>query len=512
MHSVLAQKQDKKKLNYRAETLTNGSREGETFKKLIGNVVFEQEGTTIYADSAYFFDQRNLAEAYSHVRIIHEDSSVITSDTLIYDGDNKLSQLRNNVVYTSDSANLYTDNLDYDASTKVAHFFDGGTLVQGNNTLTSRLGYYNEREKIATFYHKVELINPEYILRCDTMTYNTVTKIATFKGPTKIISEDGSVLTTNEGGKYNATTQKSTFARSKIETSSYTLTAERIDSDKSSSFDSATGNVVLIGKENDVTILGDHGLYWKESGTIKIYDNALMKKVFEDDTLHLSADTLLVREDTQGVDNTNDILLAYNHVKLFMDNLQGKADSMAYHVIDSTIHFYNDPVLWHSASQITADSVDVILKNEDIDQMHMNQNAFIIQEDTLKNHNQLKGRKMVAYFKENEIDHLTVDGNSESIYFVIDDNLKLVGMNHIKCSNMHIQMEDDSVATITVYVKPTGVFQPPHRITEENKKLENFRWRILERPTKKEVLGIHYDKKTSYEEFTFNKLNKILPP
>ncbi|MCG8340155.1 MAG: hypothetical protein MI674_02625, partial [Cytophagales bacterium] len=64
MHSVLAQKQDKKKLNYRAETLTNGSREGETFKKLIGNVVFEQEGTTIYADSAYFFDQRNLAEAY----------------------------------------------------------------------------------------------------------------------------------------------------------------------------------------------------------------------------------------------------------------------------------------------------------------------------------------------------------------------------------------------------------------------------------------------------------------
>ena len=505
MHGVLAQQQDKKKLSYRAEILTNGSRDGENFKKLIDNVVFEQEGITIYADTAYFFDQRNLAEAHGHVRIVSDDSSEITSDQLIYDGDSSLAQLRNNVVYTSDASSLHTNNLDYDASKKIAQFFEGGTLVQGNNTLSSRSGYYNEENKTATFHHKVELINPEYILRCDTMTYNTVTKIATFKGATKIISEDGSVLTTNEGGKYNATTKKSTFTRSKIETSAYTLTAERIDSDKSSSVDSATGNVVLIAKENNVTIIGDRGLYWKESGKIKIYDNALMKKVFEDHTLYLSADTFLIREDTQGVNTTNDVLFAYNHVKFYMEDLQGKADTMAYHANDSTIYFYNDPVFWNLDSQITADSIQVITKDKVIDQVHMNQNALIIEEDTLKNYNQLKGRKIVAYFKENKIDHINVAGNGESIYFLLDDDLKLMGMNHIKCSDMHIQMAHDTIATITVSGKPTGMFQPPHRITDENKRLENFRWRILERPTKKEVLGIHYDKKTLYEEFQFNK-------
>src|SRR5690606_25624884 len=166
-------------------------RNGEKFQKLIGNpsnqVQFVQKETRIFGDSVYYFKDKNTVEVFGHVKILEGDSITITGKKLVYDGNVKLAQLRDNVVYTDPSMVLYTDFLDYDMPANLAYYFGGGRLVSDNSTLTSSKGYYETDIKFASFKDTVLLVNPEYTLESDTLQYNTVSEIAYTKGPTKVI-------------------------------------------------------------------------------------------------------------------------------------------------------------------------------------------------------------------------------------------------------------------------------------------------------------------------------------
>lgn len=109
---TLAQRRVKMK---HADSLIGSIRDGERFDRLIGNVIFIQNTTTIYCDSAHFFKTKNRIEAYGKVHIIDGDSVDVTSRELTYDGNDKVAHLRKKVVFTKlGIATLYTDNLDYD--------------------------------------------------------------------------------------------------------------------------------------------------------------------------------------------------------------------------------------------------------------------------------------------------------------------------------------------------------------------------------------------------------------
>ena len=122
------------------------------FQRLIGNVIFVQNETTIYCDSAHFYRRENSVEAFGNVRIIEGDSIRITGSRLVYSGDNKTAKLRRNVVFNKlKTATLYTDNLDYARIPNVAYYFNGGRLVDSVNVLTSKKGYYNVNSNLASF-------------------------------------------------------------------------------------------------------------------------------------------------------------------------------------------------------------------------------------------------------------------------------------------------------------------------------------------------------------------------
>jgi lipopolysaccharide export system protein LptA len=62
--------------------------------------------------------------------------------------------------------------------------------------------------------------------------------------------------------------------------------------------------------------------------------------------------------------------------------LQGKADSLAYFLSDSSIIFYQDPILWNDGSQITADTIQILVNEGTIDRLNAKVNSFIISEDS----------------------------------------------------------------------------------------------------------------------------------
>lgn len=486
--SAIAWAKDKKKISYKADKLEGAQRGEESYKQLIDHVVFVHQDITIQADTAQYYDQKGILEAYGHVKIIDDNGSIITAERLIYDTNKKIAQLRDQIVYQADTLTCYTDYLDYEVDTSKGYFFHGGILIEGENIISSLAGCYDDADKTVALYHQVELISQDYNLQCDTLRYNTCTNIARFEGPTKIVTQDGATLTTAEGGEYDTSNKYGTFKHSKVETSSYVLRGNLLSANQNIEYYTATGQVQFVAKQHDITITGDYSEYWKSINRAQLYGNPLMKRVISGDTLYITADTLTAFEDNLPDDRMDAVILAYNNVKIYKSDLQGKADSMAYHSLDSTIYFYKKPIFWCYDNQITAELIRLLLDEHALDKMYMDQNAFIAAADTLGNFNQLKGRAMVAHFKDHKISAIDIAGNGESLYFPIDNHQKLFGMNYIRCSHMHIDIDQEEIARISFLVEPIGLFYPPYLINENKKELFNFTWRIAERPTLEEML------------------------
>jgi len=470
-----------------AESLVGGKNEaGEQYRKLIGDVILRQGSTRIFGDSVILYSEKNITEVFGErVKVEEGDSINVIGDRLIYNGNSRVAEMRNEVIYRDPSMTLYTDNLDYDLKLSLAYYYEGGRLVDTTNVLTSEEGSYNTVTNMASFKDSVVLINPDYKLESDTLRYNTVTKVAYTLGPTVITRNDGTQLYAEAGSEYQTAEKQSIFGLGTIETESYVISADQLFFDEINQFYRGTSQVEMVSKENNVVITGDSAIYRRTEGITKIYGQAVMRKPMELDTLYLSADTLVSLEDSIP---ENERILAYKDVRIYRSDLQALSDSLSYHITDSILYFFQDPVLWNGGSQIVADSINIEVIGGQVRKMNTTENSFVISQDTIKNFNQVKGRNMVAYFEEGDIQKIDVNGNGESIYFALEQDTLLVGMNKIIGSDLKIEFTDNQVSDIRVYVKPQASFLPPHEITDESKKLADFRWRDSERPSKQQVI------------------------
>ncbi len=468
-----------------ADSLVGQIKDGERFSKLIGKVQLEHDNMLIFCDSAYHYDKQNKMEALGRVRIKQGDSITITGKKLFYDGNTKLAEMREDVIYKDDSITIYTDNLDYDMPERLAYYFDGGKVVDKENVLNSKKGYYDLNKRFVSFKDSAVLVTPESVIKSDTLQYDVNTDIAFFRGPTEILKKDGTKLLATKG-KYFTRIEKSEIEEGVIEFNDQILEGDKLDFDEVEKFYSSTGHAKLINVKDEVVITGDYGKYWATDSITKVYGHALLKKAFNNDTLYLSADTLI---SITSPNPAKKLLLAYNNVKVYNTSLQGKADSLAYHVADSMLFFFNDPIIWNEDSQITADSINLTLSNGDVEQMDLNQNAFIVSKDSVvEKFNQIKGREMITYFKDNSIKQVDVFGNAESVFFVIENDSVFFGMNKIICSDMRILFKEGEMDRIKTYVKPDATLTPPHELDDADTQLEKFAWRDDERPTKEEVI------------------------
>ncbi len=483
----LAQK--KVQLQKGAGKLIGGIRNGERIERVIDNVVFVQNTTTIYCDSAWFYRSKNMVEAFGRVRIVEGDSVTITASRLEYDGNKKTAKLRNNVVFTKlATATLYTDFLDYDRVANEATYFNGGKLVDSINVLTSRKGYYQVNSNLASFKRNVKVTNPEYSMTADSLQYNSKTKIIFFVSETTVVNKDSSSFV-YKAGQYNTQTRTSDLKEGLAQSLSYELKGNSYDIDDFRKMYKVRGDVIMTYKDENLNIYGQAADYYRTKNIAKIYDHAYVAKVTDEgDTLFMTADTLV---SIDHVDPAKKRLLAYHNVKIFKKDLQGIADSLEYRSADSTIYFYKDPVLWTDENQMTADSIRILIEKNTISKIFMIANAFVISKDTLLNFNQIKGREMIAEFGQGALKRVNVDGNGESLYFAIDEKTSaLTGMNKIICSNMVIRFLGGRVNNLSFYVKPEANFIPPHELDKEERELEGFTWKEPLRPVKKDVVKI----------------------
>ncbi len=319
------------------------------------------------------------------------------------------------------------------------------------------------------------------------LIYNIITKLARTTKHTEITTSSGRKLFAKEGSEFDTSKKTSAFLNGEIDTESYFIKAGELFYDQLNKYYNASVDVYVYAKNDDIIITGDEARFYEDSGIAEVFGNPVLRKPMNYDTLYLSADTLVSIDSKVPSEKR---LLAYHNVMVYKWDIQGKADSMAYFIEDSVIYLYTDPVLWNAGSQISADSINLIISDNSIERMNTSVNSFIISIDSIDNFNQIKGRKMTAWFAGSSIESVDVHGNGESIYFALDeenDNL-LIGMNYILCSDMKILFRDNQLNSIKFYPNSDASFSPPHEIKKADRELKDFSWRIDERPIKEDVI------------------------
>ena len=128
--------------------------------------------------------------------------------------------------------------------------------------------------------------------------------------------------------------------------------------------------------------------------------------------------------------------------------------------------------------------------NGHLDKMYGDVNAFIVQEKDVNEYDQVKGRNMVASFRQDEIQKVEIEGNGESIYFAHNDDDELIGMNRVICSNITVRFDSSELSSISFITEPDSKFTPPQLISGPDRKLSDFNWRIEERPDRFTVMRL----------------------
>ncbi|MEX0883904.1 MAG: OstA-like protein [Cyclobacteriaceae bacterium] len=474
---------------------------GKGFDRLIEDVIMKHQNSLIYCDSAHFYGQDNLAKLFGNVKIEdQEDPVVVTSYYAEYDGNSQLAKLRNNVVLVNEGTTLYTDFLDYNRETGEANYFNSGKVMDTTNVLTSENGTYETQLKKITFTDKVVLENPDYVLKSNILYYLTVPKTAETEGVTNILSTEGHKLNAQRGSFYDTENKTFKFYDGDVETETSTVYGEVLYFDELAQYYEGIENVSIYNKERKVEVFGDEGKYWEKKQFSKVYGNALIQKYFEKDTLFMIADTLVTQDGEAAEDK---YMLAFPNMRMIKSELAGRSDSMAYRFSDSTIYFYEDPILWNNKSQITADSIRFLIANEEIDKTFLRENAFAITKDTIGNYNQIKGRKMTGYFVDGDMDKLDVEGNGESLYFALENDTTFKGLNNLLCGRIIMQFQNGGVYKINHSIKPEASFIPPHQIEEDHKQLKGFIWREEERPNRQIINDWRIPKVRKKNRFNF---------
>jgi lipopolysaccharide export system protein LptA len=248
-------------------------------------------------------------------------------------------------------------------------------------------------------------------------------------------------------------------------------------------FGKAINHVQITDTAENIIINGDIAFFYEQKDSAIVYGRPVLTQVFDEDSLFMRADTFKV----YGSSENQRTLFAYYNVKIFKSDLQGKCDSIAYSMTDSTIEMHGDPVLWSDQNQLTADFIEIRTAKSKIHSIFMTPNAFIISEVDSIRYNQIKGKEMTGYFKDSELRKIKVRGNGQTTYYGQDEEEKYIGVNVAESSDIDILLQDQAIHGITFIKKPVASMHPIGSLDPITElRYPGFKWLIKQKPKNKE--------------------------
>ncbi len=465
------------------------------YQMLIGNVKFRKGDMYMSCDSAYFYDKTGSINAYGHVKMEQGDTLFVFADELDYNGESELATLyadpNKKVRLINKDVQLETDIFNYDMSIDLGYYDVGGVLTDKQNRLESLQGEYSPSTKEANFYTGVELtsISDRDSLRMytDTLTYSTATHITEIVCPTEIISKDGTIYTSS--GMYNTNSNLADlYARSLVVTNNgNTLTGDTLFYDRCRGYGEAFGNMILTDSIRKSSLHGDYGYYNELTDSAFVTGRALAKEYSREDTLYMHGDTIqsfMVKEDSTHVMNV------YHKVRFWRVDVQGVCDSLSFHENDSTLYMYRHPIIWSGDRQIFGNQINVHFNDSTVDWALLPDFGFMAEHVDEEFYDQLSGREMKAYFDNNEISRLDVNGNVVAIYLPEEKDSTINKIVNAEGSFLKVNFKNRQIERLVLYPEPNGTSTPLYLAKKSLYYQPKFKWYAPIRPKDKDDIFV----------------------
>jgi lipopolysaccharide export system protein LptA len=489
---------------------------------LYGNATLKDGSQQLFTDRLYYDLNTKMASYHNHALLSNGKSQLRSKHGYYYTNERQI-YFKEDVVLTDPEFTLRTDTLRFDAESKIAYFLAPTLISQPESKIYTEGGYYDtannraEFDKNPQFTKKdqkgyaqkmlYEGLNKEFLLigqahidendkivNADSIYYSDATGQsilrgnATFRDSTQDIASDYI--------KYDSKTKSySIEGRAKVKNGTSQITADKIDFNDELGSALAQGSVIYADTASDYTILAARIDYNKKtdysyaSGGYGDLRRPLFKTLLDRDTLYMSADTLTMFK--PNLEDSVRVLTAHRDVRIFKNDLQASADSMSYSSLDSTFVFYKmalQPLMWSDTTQFSADTIALQLRDGKLNQIKLQKDAFVHSSKGNLLFDQIKGRTCTAWFADNEISVMDVEGNAQAVYYALDDNKAFIGVNESKCSTMKLNFGQGRVVGIRFYKQPEGSFSPMTKSDQSNVRLEGFSVEVKRRPLSIEAL------------------------
>ncbi len=465
---------------------------GNTFFE--GNVQFDHQGSVVTSDFVIWYEKENFVKAVGNVKLRNADGSVITAQEMEYDGNTQRGIARKDVVLTDPKQTIRTETLYYDRISNKAYFNTGGTITDGQGIMYAKSATYNIATKLIDFTGNVKIENNQYIVDGTNIVQNQNTNVATFNGPTTIINRDNpsnSVYT--ESGTYNQNTKEVWLNKnSTIYYNNKTLVGDKMYYNQITGFGTATGNVTLNDPQERRYIKGGYGEIYEKIDSAMVTEKAYAVKILENDSIYFSANRILAYQKMDSTNIKKSFLRAYRQARFFKSNIQSRSDSLSFNETDGVLHLMGSPIAWSGAKQVSGDKIEAYFdtENEYIDSLKVIGNAFAISKaDSLNlkdEFNQVKGKLMTVYYKENQVNLANVIGNAQAVTYADDENEKTreterIGVALSTCGIIEALFEERRVQIISCNIGALTDIYPMSKISKEMRFLQGFNWNTKDR-------------------------------
>lgn len=240
-----------------------------------------------------------------------------------------------------------------------------------------------------------------------------------------------------------------------------------------------------------------------DSTALQEIDSLLEKNAVEQDSLIrlatdsltadslslLTADSLDVEQPETPRDSIYRLLKGYRDVRIYRSDFQSVCDSMTSISTDSTIHLYINPVLWNQSNQVTSDVMDIYTERQQLARAEFVGSPMMVAQLDTTHYNQVAGKEMTSYFRNNEIYRNDVNGNAQTIYYMQDgEPPQITDVGFIESGDCSFYIEGKQVVTIVYRQDPVWNLYPIDKLPADQELfLKGFRWEGARRPSQRDV-------------------------
>lgn len=462
----------------------------------------------LYADTLVYLINEDKAIFEGPTRIIQDESNIYCEDGY-YNIEDQQGLFSKNASYQSKKDQASADSIRFDGLSKEVEMMGNAHYTSNTTEASGDVIYYNDITKTVEVTGHAYVKDNDQELKGKKISYNKETKVFNSDGRSKITMDEGNLVANiiesidGQGVASGDIILEDTINHLMINGDNLKFNQENKEYRISGNDQQALFRGQTNGTDSMYMVADTFHVYTAiDIDTIITWqvDTLFLKNMKEErkdslmlsqsiDTLYSELDSNLFKvyylDSIKNIDiriDTTDYMSAFKNVKIIDQDIQITCDSLLYNTTDSIITLYNRPIMWSDTTQFKADTIIIYLKNKKIDKVDMRPNALIINTTDEIYFNQIRGKRITAFFKEGNIDSMNIKGNAQSIYYMLDDNEAYVGVNSTDCSAMTFYFSDKKLKNVLFETKPTSTMYPMDQVNHREIELKGFKWWINRRP------------------------------